>query len=568
MSNNIPLRRAAPHGRIAVHKDENGPSKRAPLRAKPPSAATAGSSNVPVTRAGGVKAAMRPAAGAASSKAVGGDAQDDLKRKRSAFGEVVVNKPKAGTAAAAGKGKAGVKAGASAEEVVMKSRTTTTRTTTTTTTTARRVPPPAAAARRAGAAEPRRITSPRRAQALRAAREEEEEQQEPQPKKRRTSSVEPPAAPAHSRVQSRDDGHGSVKMQLDHRQDEEEEDMELAQAELARHVAEIEAEAEADPEGEGWRDLDAEDEGDPLMVSEYVGEIFEYLKEIEKQSQPNPEYMNNQKDLAWKMRGILTDWLIQVHMRFRLLPETLFLAVNIIDRFLSARVVSLAKLQLVGITCMFIAAKVEEIVSPSAHDFLRCADSSYTQVEILQAERYILKTLEWNMSYPNPIHFLRRASKADGYNVQVRTIAKYCMEIACVEWRLIAAPPSLLAAAALWLSRIMLGMENWTPDLAHYSSYPESQLIPTANLMLNFILKPVRHASFYKKYASKKFMKASIFCRKWALNRWEESTAVDLSTEIMSVKALIRAARERDVKNGVDPASTFNEELVEAQEGR
>jgi len=67
--------------------------------------------------------------------------------------------------------------------------------------------------------------------------------------------------------------------------------------------------------------------------------------------------MDSQKDLAWKMRGILTDWLIQVHTRFRLLPETLYLAVNIIDRFLSARVVSLAKLQLVGIMCMFLAAK-------------------------------------------------------------------------------------------------------------------------------------------------------------------------------------------------------------------
>ncbi len=171
--------------------------------------------------------------------------------------------------------------------------------------------------------------------------------------------------------------------------------------------------------------------------------------------------MDNQKDLAWKMRGILTDWLIQVHTRFRLLPETLYLAVNIIDRFLSARVVSLAKLQLVGITCMFLAAKVEEIVAPSAMNFLYCADSSYTEAEILQAEKYILKTLEWNMGYPNPIHFLRRVSKADEYNVQARTVAKYFLEIECVEWRLIAAPPSLLAAASMWLARFVLGKEDW-----------------------------------------------------------------------------------------------------------
>ena len=64
---------------------------------------------------------------------------------------------------------------------------------------------------------------------------------------------------------------------------------------------------------------------------------------------------------------------------------------------------------------MFIAAKVEEIVSPSARNFLYCADSSYSETEILQAERYILKPLDWNLSYPNPINFLRRISKADQY---------------------------------------------------------------------------------------------------------------------------------------------------------
>lgn len=176
---------------------------------------------------------------------------------------------------------------------------------------------------------------------------------------------------------------------------------------------------------------------------------------------PNPTYMDSQKELAWNMRGILTDWLIQLHIRFRLLPETLFLCVNLIDRFLSARVVSLAKLQLVGVTCMFIAAKFEEIVAPSVTQFLHCADSSYTEAEILQAERYVLKTLDWNLSYPNPVHYLRRVSKADNYDLQARTVGKYLLEIGVVEWRLIAAPPSLMAAAALWLARLALGQEIW-----------------------------------------------------------------------------------------------------------
>ena len=69
-------------------------------------------------------------------------------------------------------------------------------------------------------------------------------------------------------------------------------------------------------------DLDAEDIDDPLMVAEYVHEIFDYLKELEVATMPNPVYMKHQEDLEWKMRGILVDWLIEVHTRFHLLPET------------------------------------------------------------------------------------------------------------------------------------------------------------------------------------------------------------------------------------------------------
>ncbi|PPR02261.1 hypothetical protein CVT24_011610 [Panaeolus cyanescens] len=362
----------------------------------------------------------------------------------------------------------------------------------------------------------------------RHARDEDLDDEQPAQKKRRTSSVPPeedPRALEEARLQQEADVH---------------------QARLETEMQAFAEEEEADPETSPWDDLDFDDNDDPVMVSEYVQEIFRYLKQVELTTMPNPNYMQNQGELAWKMRGILTDWLIQVHVRFRLLPETLFLCVNLIDRFLSARVVSLAKLQLVGITCMFIAAKFEEVVAPSVTHFLLCADSSYTENEILQAEKYVLKTLDWNLSYPNPFHFLRRISKADEYNVKVRTLAKYLLEIGCLEWRLIAAPPSLMAAAAVWLARIALGMEQWTPNLAHYSSYRESEILGTAKLMLNYILKPVRHEAFYKKYAGKRYLKSSIFMREWALQRWSEGQQVELEDELFRLKAEIKLMREAE----------------------
>lgn len=208
-------------------------------------------------------------------------------------------------------------------------------------------------------------------------------------------------------------------------------------------------------------ELDADDLDDPLMVAEYVVEIFDYLRELEIKTLPNPDYMDHQEDLEWKMRGILVDWLIEVHTRFHLLPETLFLAVNIIDRFLSAKVVQLDRLQLVGVTAMFIASKYEEVLSPHVANFRHVADDGFTEQEILSAERYVLSALDYNLSYPNPMNFLRRISKADNYDIQTRTLGKYLMEISLVDDRFLCHPPSLIAAAAMYLARLILEKGDW-----------------------------------------------------------------------------------------------------------
>lgn len=105
----------------------------------------------------------------------------------------------------------------------------------------------------------------------------------------------------------------------------------------------------------------------------------------------DPDYMDNQTEIEWSMRTTLVDWLIQVHARYHLLPETLWIAINVMDRFLSKRVVSLIKLQLVGITAMFIASKYEEIMAPSVEEFVFMTEGGYTKDEILKGERIILQ---------------------------------------------------------------------------------------------------------------------------------------------------------------------------------
>lgn len=281
-------------------------------------------------------------------------------------------------------------------------------------------------------------------------------------------------------------------------------------------------------------DLDAEDIDDPLMVAEYVHEIFDYLRELEVATMPNPVYMKHQEDLEWKMRGILVDWLIEVHTRFHLLPETLFLAVNILDRFLSAKVVQLDRLQLVGVTAMFIASKYEEVLSPHVQNFRHVADDGFTEAEILSAERYVLSALNYDLSYPNPMNFLRRISKADNYDIQTRTLGKYLMEISLLDHRFMKYLPSEIAAASMYLARKILERGPWDPTIAHYAGYKEPAIQPIFILMVDYLARPVTHEAFFKKYASKKFLKASILSRQWA-KRNAEGLGIEISQPLDSV---------------------------------
>ena len=114
---------------------------------------------------------------------------------------------------------------------------------------------------------------------------------------------------------------------------------------------------------------------------------------------PNPDYMSSQGEVNWGMRQTLVDWIQQVHLRYHMLPETLWIAVNIVDRFLTHRVVSLVKLQLVGVTAMLIASKYEEILAPSVDEFSYMTGNGYTREEILKGERIVLQTIEFKVSH-------------------------------------------------------------------------------------------------------------------------------------------------------------------------
>jgi hypothetical protein len=232
---------------------------------------------------------------------------------------------------------------------------------------------------------------------------------------------------------------------------------------------------------------------------------------------PSADYMDNQHEITWSMRQTLVDWLSQVHLRYHMWPETLWIAVNIIDRFLSKRVVSFVKLQLVGVTAMFIAAKYEEIMAPSVDEFVFMTENGYTKEEILKGEKIMLQTLEFSISqYCSPYSWMRKISKADDYDIHTRTLSKFLTEVTLLDHRFLRAKPSLVAAVGMYTARKMLG-GDWSDGFVFYSGYTEEQLMPGHQMLVEKLAETGFNRLYIcKKYAHKKFLKASNFAIGWA----------------------------------------------------
>eukprot|EP00047_Mylnosiga_fluctuans_P020827 m.96813 g.96813 ORF g.96813 m.96813 type:complete len:367 (-) comp8646_c0_seq1:168-1268(-) len=232
----------------------------------------------------------------------------------------------------------------------------------------------------------------------------------------------------------------------------------------------------------GVENIDDEEADNPLLVAEYVNDIYAYMRDLEvRHATPENYLASSQREtcISEKMRAILVDWLAEVHMRFKLLQETLFMTIDIVDRVLAVQQIPRNKLQLVGITAMLIASKYEEMYPPEVRDFTYISDNAYTRRDIFQMEAQILRVLDFNLGTPLSLHFLRRCSRAGMADTTAHTLAKYLLELKMVSYSMVAFKPSETAAAATWIARRILDSSaTWTPTLEYYSGYSETAIAP------------------------------------------------------------------------------------------
>ena len=188
-------------------------------------------------------------------------------------------------------------------------------------------------------------------------------------------------------------------------------------------------------------------------AGEYLEEIYMNLLLEENQSTIKPKYgyMANQPEINEIMRAILIDWIIDVHLRFNLRQDTLFMTIWLIDTYLSFAFIQRDKLQLLGITCLLISGKSHEIYYPQHNKLLEMTDNAYIKEEMLTMENEILKKLNFFIVCPNPIDFYNILSKMFNFEKKQYYLGNYFIEAALVNYPILKYSSSVIASSCAYL---------------------------------------------------------------------------------------------------------------------
>lgn len=208
-----------------------------------------------------------------------------------------------------------------------------------------------------------------------------------------------------------------------------------------------------------------------------------------------------EKDITFEMRSLLADWLISCSMKLKLNDETYFLALYLVDRFLSERTILINKLQLVGITALVIASKYEEILCPELNSYVNLCDKLVTECEIKRAEKYMLHSLNYKLEYVSPLIFLRRVSKANNYEPKSRKMGKYFLELMMLYPVFMKYTKNVLGTTAMYLARKICNQDSNKNLLFYYSKLTKMDLKKSFDDLVKVIYEDVKYENLENKYA-------------------------------------------------------------------
>ncbi len=205
----------------------------------------------------------------------------------------------------------------------------------------------------------------------------------------------------------------------------------------------------------------------PQYISEYAQDIFDNHLQLESTLKIKRNYLDQQKEMTKEQRADVMDWLVEVAEEYQLQTTTLYIAVNVFDRFLSQVRLRRCPPRLLGCTCMFIASKFHETFPPEVDAFVEITSDQFSREQIIDLEGKVLEYIKYQVTVVTPICFLDRLTLVTEASDQEKHMAQFLSELTLPEYEMLQFKGSIVAAAALVLSRLTMGDTQPLKDSIH-----------------------------------------------------------------------------------------------------
>ena len=203
-----------------------------------------------------------------------------------------------------------------------------------------------------------------------------------------------------------------------------------------------------------------------FIPMEYINDIWDSL--LEKEKYNNYSYdniMKIQTDIKESMRCILIDWLISLQYKFFLNSQTLFLTVNLIDRYLSRKTIYRTRFQLLGVTALFIASKYEEMYMKNINEFVEITARTFDKYEILKMESELIDLVDFNLELPLSIDFFGVLGSLYKFNKKEFRLGYFLLESYLLALNSCKYKQSIIGLAACYIILGIRKIQNINPNV-------------------------------------------------------------------------------------------------------
>ena len=192
------------------------------------------------------------------------------------------------------------------------------------------------------------------------------------------------------------------------------------------------------------------------IIEEYFDEILYSLLKEESEFISNKMIdcnylLNTESEITPEMRAMVVDWLLEVHQIFHFQEKCLFTTIQLMDKYLSKKLISIDQFQLLALTSLNIASKQEEVEYPILDNFITISKNTVTKQEMIDMENDLISTIKFDILSPTVLDFFQIYASISNLNPVEVSQGLYIMNILLIDINMLKYKNSILAFAVLKL---------------------------------------------------------------------------------------------------------------------